>query len=120
MRHLSALHAPTRSTLHFASLGLALALAPLVLGGCGRPARVAAASPTVVTAAPMSAADIARMALPSVAHIRTAGKLGSGFIIHPDGLIATNLHVIAGEPEAVVTLSDGRTFRDPEVVGLDE
>jgi hypothetical protein len=119
MRHLSALRAPLRSTLHIASLGLALALAPLVLGGCGRPPRAVAPPPAVAPAA-LSAADIARMALPSVAHIRTAGKLGSGFIIHPDGLIATNLHVIAGEPEAVVTLSDGRTFRDPEVVGLDE
>ena len=52
----------------------------------------------------------------SVAVIMSAGRdsqrdgLGSGFVISPDGLIATNFHVI-GEGRAVrVQLADGRQF----------
>ena len=43
---------------------------------------------------------------------------GSGFIVEPDGLIATNNHVIANADEVTVTLNDGREF-DAEIVGAD-
>ncbi len=43
---------------------------------------------------------------------------GSGVIIRPDGLIATNSHVVNGFDGIQVHLEDGRTF-DAEVVGLD-
>ena len=49
---------------------------------------------------------------------RVAG-LGSGFIIHEDGLVLTNEHVVRGATEVVVTLGDGRDFA-AEVVGTDE
>jgi serine protease Do len=35
---------------------------------------------------------------------------GAGTIWHPDGLIVTNAHVIAGRRSLRVTLADGRTF----------
>ncbi len=43
---------------------------------------------------------------------------GSGFIIAPDGYIATNSHVVGDLPEAEVVLTDGRRLR-ATVVGRD-
>ena len=36
-------------------------------------------------------------------------SLGSGVIVHPDGFIVTNAHVIDGASEVLVMLADGRT-----------
>lgn len=54
-----------------------------------------------------SVKDVSAEVAESVALIRTPGGLGSGFIIHPDGYVITNNHVIAGENEVTVTLFDG-------------
>jgi serine protease Do len=40
----------------------------------------------------------------AVVQVRTPTGLGSGFVIHPDGYVVTNQHVIAGENEITVTL----------------
>lgn len=40
----------------------------------------------------------------AVVMIRTTSGLGSGFIIHPEGYVITNDHVIAGERELSVTI----------------
>ena len=45
--------------------------------------------------------------------------LGSGFIISPDGLVATNLHVIGEGRPISVQLADGRTFEPTVVEGYD-
>ena len=50
---------------------------------------------------------------------RQVEGLGSGFVIHPDGLVLTNEHVVRDATEVVVTLADGRDFA-AEVVGTDE
>lgn len=52
---------------------------------------------------------------PSVRHTTT----GSGVIIDPEGLIATNKHVIEGASRIRVVLEDKREF-DAQVVGIDE
>jgi serine protease Do len=50
---------------------------------------------------------------------RSVAGLGSGFIIHADGLVLTNEHVVRGATDVVVTLADGRDF-DGRVEGTDE
>ncbi|KAH7422841.1 hypothetical protein KP509_12G028400 [Ceratopteris richardii] len=80
-----------------------------------------------------SIADAAAKAAPAVVHITvTLGDLGlfagegagSGVLIHSNGTILTNAHVVAGYGSVVykgkvkVSLQDGRTF-DGEVVSFD-
>jgi S1-C subfamily serine protease len=50
-----------------------------------------------------------------VVSVRTEQSLGTGFIVSPDGLIATNLHVVAGNSDITVTLSDHREFQVVEI-----
>ena len=41
---------------------------------------------------------------PGVVQVRTGAGLGSGFIIHPEGYLLTNDHVVAGEHEISITV----------------
>jgi serine protease Do len=50
---------------------------------------------------------------------RSVTGIGSGFIIHEDGLVLTNEHVVRGASEVIVTLADGRDFPG-QVVGTDD
>jgi serine protease Do len=43
-------------------------------------------------------------------HERVQNSLGSGVIVHDDGLIVTNNHVIQGADQITVVLNDGREF----------
>ena len=51
----------------------------------------------------------------------TAGndKIGSGFIVDPSGLVATNLHVVASEKQITVKMHDGSSSQVTQVVGYD-
>jgi hypothetical protein len=60
-------------------------------------------------------AEIAARSTPSVVSVRTEESLGTGFIVSPEGLVATNLHVIAGNANIVVTLSDHREYQVVEI-----
>lgn len=69
--------------------------------------------------------NVARLGA-AVVQIRTPSGLGSGFVIHPDGYIVTNEHVIAGEYEITVTVYEraGDTlersqFTDVRIIALD-
>ncbi len=55
-----------------------------------------------------SLAEAAQHSLVQITNGR--GGAGAGTIWHPDGLIVTNAHVIAGRHSLRVTLSDGRQF----------
>jgi hypothetical protein len=60
-------------------------------------------------------AEIAARSTPSVVSVRTGQSLGTGFVVSQDGLIATNLHVIAGNSDITVTLADHREFQVIEI-----
>ncbi len=74
--------------------------------------RVAPEPPRPITRTP---AEIAARSTPSVVSVRTGQSLGTGFIVGSEGLIATNLHVIAGNSDITVTLSDHREFHVVEI-----
>ncbi|MGH7296581.1 MAG: S1C family serine protease [Polyangiaceae bacterium] len=80
----------------------------LLAVGCAAQPPPAPSPPRPTLARSLTPADIAARALPSVVTIRTQRSLGTGFLVKPDGWIATNLHVVVGGPKVVVTLRDGR------------
>ncbi|MBN1456347.1 MAG: DegQ family serine endoprotease [Sedimentisphaerales bacterium] len=44
---------------------------------------------------------------------------GSGFIISDDGYVLTNNHVVEDADNIIITLNDGREFKDVKVIGAD-
>lgn len=47
-------------------------------------------------------------------------SLGSGFVIHPDGYIVTNHHVVEGASKIMVSLKDEKKTKIAKIVGSDE
>jgi serine protease Do len=95
-----------------------------------------AAAPLSGAIGPASLAPLVRAVAPVVVGIsvserpvpplRAGGALapiseaaGSGFIVSPDGMIATNNHVITGANKITVTLNDGRQF-SAKFIGSDD
>ena len=87
--------------------------------------------PRPVVAALPSVAAVVEAVRPAVVNITTRVETGSflfrrfgatgngtGAIIHPDGYVVTNFHVVHGANRIVVTTDDGRHF-DAAVVGAD-
>ncbi|MDB4958675.1 MAG: peptidase and chymotrypsin/Hap [Myxococcales bacterium] len=59
-------------------------------------------------------------AVGSIVRVEAGGdKLGTGFIVDKSGIVATNLHVIAGESEIKVRLHDGSSYPVLQIAGLD-
>ncbi len=99
-------------------------------GVIAQPVSQAIPSSSILTTLP-SVADIVEMIRPSVVNITTqydAGSFlfrrsggtsnGSGAIIHSDGYVVTNYHVISNADRIQITTDDGRVFR-ATVVGSD-
>jgi putative serine protease PepD len=63
-------------------------------------------------------AEVAKALLPSVVQLETDGGLGSGVVYKDGGLILTAAHVVEGNTDVVVRLSDGRRV-DGSVLGTD-
>lgn len=98
-----------------------LLLAALGFAACtnSRPPPKAAAPLASAPPAPvprsLTPAEIAARAFPAVVTIRSAGSLGTGFVVRSDGWIATNMHVVVGGPKVKVTM---RTAQEFDVVEL--
>src|SRR6185295_1462363 len=56
-------------------------------------------------------AEIAARSTPSVVAVRTEQALGTGFVVSNDGLVATNLHVVAGNANSTITTAAPREFQ---------
>jgi len=75
-----------------------------------------AAKVSLPSETPLTVEKLAEVARESIVEITVTGRqgarigLGTGFVIEPDGLIATNLHVIAEARPIKVKTSDGNTY----------
>lgn len=83
-------------------------------------AKAPVSAPGETAAKGLSPAEIARLATPSVVQIRAPWRIGSGFVVGADGLIATSLHVVEDADQLTVILSDGRAFERVAVAGFDQ
>lgn len=68
----------------------------------------------------MTAKDIVQQSTEAIVRIEAGtDKVGTGFILDKQGLVATNLHVVKGEPEITVKLHDGTSYPVTEIAGFD-
>jgi hypothetical protein len=76
-------------------------------------------SARTATSGQRTPAEIAASSTPSVVSVRTDHSLGTGFVVSGDGLVASNLHVIAGNSKITVTLADHREYNVVEIYNGD-
>ena len=80
---------------------------------------------SALAAEPASVAELAKKARPSIVLITMSGRessdsrLGTGFVISADGLIATNLHVIGEARPITVQTADGKKLAVTEIRAWD-
>ncbi|MBP6839649.1 MAG: serine protease [Kofleriaceae bacterium] len=85
----------------------------LLAGACSAPAH----KPTRTRHSPR---EIVADAKPAIVQIATSdGRVGTGFVLEASGLVATNLHVVAGADEIRVRLLDGAVLPVQRISGLD-
>ena len=85
--------------------------AAVVLGSCG--ARQSGSRTLTVK-------QIVERSKPAIVRIEAEHeRIGTGFAVDPSGIIATNLHVVAGADEIVVKLLDGTEHPVKRILGFD-
>jgi len=85
------------------------------IAGCGTPKPPA--QPAKLTA--KDPKDIVKSSTPAIVRIQAGDHLGTGFILDRAGVVATNLHVVAGVAEIQVKLFSGETYPVMQIVGVD-
>lgn len=91
------------------------AVAVLFLLGCGPASRPSAQGPVALTPK-----QIVEQSKPAIVRIEAADeRVGTGFVIDPSGVVATNLHVVAATDRITVKLLDGTTIKVEEIVAVD-
>jgi serine protease Do len=89
---------------------LAATAAIVACGGAPRPKESTKLTPK----------EIAERSKPGIVRVETGDeRVGTGFVLEPGGLIATNLHVIAGASEIRVRLLDGTTAEVTHIAAID-
>jgi serine protease Do len=92
------------------SIGTAVTAAA---GGCGVPDKS-------TTPQRMTPKQIVETSKPAIVRIEAGSdRVGTGFVIDASGVIATNLHVVAGQSDIKVRTLDGTTLTVPRVLALD-
>ncbi len=72
------------------------------------------------TPQPLTAKDIVQKSSPAIVRVEVGNdRTGTGFIIDPRGIVATNLHVVAGSADIKVKLHDGVQYQVQQIVGFD-
>ena len=94
------------------SFGLLLVCSAVACGGSGK-------SGGTAPRAPLTAKDIVTQSTPAIVRIEAGDGAGTGFIVDQSGLVATNLHVVAGNDAVKVKLHDGSVFPVQAVAGID-
>ncbi len=74
---------------------------------------------TSPTTAEKSPSQVFKEVAPGVVVITTQLGRGSGVIVHKEGVIVTNFHVISGAEEIEVKLKDGRAFPVTDIIDYD-
>ena len=92
--------------------------APRAAGSSTPAASASVAAPA--TPVRLTPAEIAARATPAVCSIKTARAMGTGFVVDRRGIIATNLHVVAGAPRITVSFADKREAEVIEIVAFSE
>ncbi len=82
---------------------------------CGGPGAKGGTEPR----APLSPKDIVAQSSPAIVRIEAGEGTGTGFIVDGRGLVATNLHVVAGNEDVKVKLLDGNVYPVMSVVSVD-
>jgi len=68
----------------------------------------------------MTAKDIVQRSSPAIVRIEAGNdKIGTGFILDKVGIVATNLHVVAGESQIRIRLYDGTQYPVMQIAGFD-
>ncbi|MBL0213755.1 MAG: serine protease [Myxococcales bacterium] len=72
----------------------------------------------------MTAKDIVQQSTDAIVRIeagdeKNGEKIGTGFILDKSGLIATNLHVVAGSASIKIKLHDGTPYQVFQIAGID-
>jgi serine protease Do len=92
-----------------------LAVAALLVFGCGPGSRPAPAPPAALTPK-----QIVERSKPAIVRIEAGDeRVGTGFVIDPAGVVVTNLHVVAAMDVIRVKLLDGTTIAVDEIVAFD-
>jgi hypothetical protein len=63
--------------------------------------------------------QIVEKSKPAIVRVEGKDRVGTGFAIDPSGIIATNLHVVAGLDAITIKLFDGRSFDVKRVLAFD-
>jgi serine protease Do len=105
----------------YVALGIVAGMGTMASGACG--GRSNGASEPDGQRRALRPAEIVQRSKPAIVRIEVRAEqaegMGTGFVLSPDGRVATNLHVIGGATEIDVVLLDGTRLPVKEIAATD-